>query len=189
MRHGAALWREIADFPQLWHYLFDGPFARESEFCAWIQAQTERDDALFFAIINRAGDVLGLCSFLRIDAANGSIEIGNLLFSPRLQRSREATEAMFLAMKTAFDNGFRRYEWKCNALNAPSKNAALRLGFVYEGTFRSAAVVKGRNRDTSWFSIIESEWPALKRAFESWLDERNFDENGRQIQKLSALRR
>lgn len=185
--HSAQLWPLIADFPALWDYLYDGPFATQSEFEAWLELQIARDDAQFFAICDAQNRALGLCSFLRIDPKNGSMEIGNLLFSPRLQRSREATEAMFLAMKTAFENGFRRYEWKCNALNAPSKNAALRLGFSFEGTFRSAAVVKGRSRDTSWFSLIDSEWPALEKAFEAWLSSENFDENGEQLQPLRAF--
>ena len=120
--------------------------------------------------------------------ANGSIEIGNLLYSPRLQHTRAATEAMFLLMRAAFKGGFRRYEWKCNALNAPSIAAARRLGFSYEGTFRNAAVVKGRNRDTSWFCVTDDEWPLLQSAFEKWLAPENFDAMGAQIARLQTLR-
>jgi RimJ/RimL family protein N-acetyltransferase len=116
------------------------------------------------------------------------LEVGHLKYSPRMQRSRIATEAMYLMMKRAFDAGYRRYEWKCDSLNEPSYRAALRLGFTFEGTFRQAAVYKGRNRDTSWFSILDSEWPAVERGFVRWLDDANFDAQGRQLQGLAALR-
>ena len=139
---------------------------------------------IFFAICAPAGRALGFCAYLRIDAGNGSIEIGNLLFSPALGRTRAATEAMYLAMKTVFENGFRRYEWKCNALNEPSKRAALRLGFMFEGTFGQAAIVKGRNRDTSWFSLLDGQWPARQAALEKWLEPENFDANGWQRARL-----
>ena len=182
------LWREIRDFPELWLYMNDGPFGNEAEFKLWLEDNLARDDRFFTAICDADGAIIGFCAYLRVDLVNGSIEIGNVLFSPRLQRTRAATEAMFLLMRAVFDNGFRRYEWKCNALNEPSKRAAKRLGFSYEGQFRQAAVVKGRNRDTDWFSITDGEWPARKLAFEKWLAPANFDESGGQIRKLEELR-
>jgi RimJ/RimL family protein N-acetyltransferase len=130
---------------------------------------------------------VGIASYLRIDPHNGSIEVGHINYSPLLQRTPAATEAMYLMMKNAFDLGYRRYEWKCNALNAPSRAAALRLGFSYEGIFRQAAVVKGRNRDTAWYALIDKEWPALKESYLRWLDDSNFDEQGRQRTSLSLL--
>jgi RimJ/RimL family protein N-acetyltransferase len=129
-----------------------------------------------------------VATFMRIDRANGAIEVGNINYSPLLQRKPAATEAMFLMMSRAFDElGYRRYEWKCDSLNAPSRAAALRLGFQYEGLFRQAVIYKGRNRDTTWFSMIDSEWPALRSAYEQWLAPENFDAQGRQKRKLSEL--
>ena len=188
LNHAPQLWRALADHPDLWRYLPDGPFASEADFSAWMSVQLRRDDAIFWAIENDAGAPVGLCAYLRIDPDNGSIEIGNVLFSPALQRTRAATEAMFLLMRAVFERGFRRYEWKCNALNAPSRAAARRLGFSYEGTFRNAMIVKGRNRDTDWFSITAEEWPARQSALEAWLAPENFDANGAQIARLDALR-
>ena len=173
-----------------WTYLPYGPFADERAFRAWLDAIAARDDPLFHSIIDRAsGRAVGMASYLRIDAAHGVIEVGHLHFSPALQRTAVASEAMYLMMARAFDElGYRRYEWKCNSLNAPSCAAALRFGFRYEGTFRQAQVVKGRNRDTAWYSIIDSEWPAVKAGFERWLDPGNFDARGHQRQSLAALR-
>ena len=132
-----------------------------------------------------SGRAVGVASYLRIDPAAGAIEVGHINFSPRLQRTRAATESMYLMMKRVFDElGYRRYEWKCDSLNAPSRAAALRLGFQFEGVFRQALVYKGRNRDTAWFSILDREWPALAAAFERWLDPANFDEAGRQRERL-----
>jgi RimJ/RimL family protein N-acetyltransferase len=145
-------------------------------------------DPQFHAIIDLAtGKVGGVASYLRIDPAAGSIEVGHINFSPRLQRTVAATEAMYLMMKRAFELGYRRYEWKCHALNAPSRAAAQRLGFSYEGIFRQARVDKGRNRDTAWYAAIDADWPALDRAFSSWLDPANFDEIGQQRTSLSSL--
>lgn len=155
---------------------------------AWLQQSAAKADPQFYAIVDEAsGKALGLASYLRIDPQAGSIEVGWLHFSPALQQSRLATAAMALMMGNAFALGYRRYEWKCNALNWPSRKAALRLGFSYEGTFRQARVDKGHNRDTAWFSVIDGEWPALKTAFERWLTEDNFDEQGRQRLRLSEL--
>jgi RimJ/RimL family protein N-acetyltransferase len=146
------------------------------------------DDPLFHAIIDGAtGKAIGVASFMRIDLKNGAIEVGNINYSPLLQRTRAATEAMYLMMKRAFALGYRRYEWKCDSLNASSRAAAQRLGFSYEGVFRQAVVYKGRNRDTAWYAMIESEWPALDQAFTRWLDPDNFDEQGRQRLRLSDL--
>jgi RimJ/RimL family protein N-acetyltransferase len=165
-----------------WTYLPDGPYATFEEFAGWVERARASSDPLFFAILAPAA--LGVAAYLRIAPNAGSIEVGHINFSPLLQRTRAATEAMYLMMKRAFELGYRRYEWKCDALNAPSRAAAERLGFTYEGTFRQATVYKGRNRDTAWYSIIDTEWPARRAEFERWLDPANFDEHGRQRTRL-----
>jgi RimJ/RimL family protein N-acetyltransferase len=173
---------------RMWTYLFSGPFESEAEFRAWLQPRQESDDPLFFAVVDLAtGRATGLASYLRIDPPNGVIEVGNIAFSPLLQRTPAATEAMYLMMQRAFGLGYRRYEWKCNALNAPSRRAAVRLGFRFEGIFRQAIIVKGRNRDTAWYSIVDGEWPSLAAAFEQWLAPGNFDATGCQRTSLSHL--
>ena len=153
---------------------------------AWLERTATGDDPFFHVVVDReSGRAVGVASYLRIDPAAGAIEVGHINFSPRLQRTRAATESMYLMMKRVFDElGYRRYEWKCDSLNAPSRAAALRLGFQFEGVFRQALVYKGRNRDTAWFSILDREWPALAAAFERWLDPANFDEAGRQRERL-----
>lgn len=172
----------------MWTYLPVGPFADRVSFDAFILKSSKSVDPQFYAIIDlKSGKAVGFSSFMRIDPMVGCIEVGFLTFSPLMQRSTVSTEAMYLMMKRAFELGYRRYEWKCNACNEPSKTAALRLGFTYEGLFRQAIVVKGRNRDTAWYSIIDSEWPGLKAAFERWLDPANFDADGRQIVPLREL--
>lgn len=172
----------------MWTYLLSGPFASLAEYRTWLEAKQASDDPLFFAIVDGATRLaVGLASYLRIDAANGSMEVGHLQFSPLLQRTAAATEAMYLMMKQAFELGYRRYEWKCDALNAASRRAAERLGFSFEGIFRQAVVYKGRNRDTAWYSIIDKEWPAIDAAYRQWLDPANFDEAGQQRSSLSAL--
>ena len=133
------------------------------------------------------GNAVGVASYMRIDAANGAIEVGHINYSPPLQRTRAATEAMYLMMQRVFELGYRRYEWKCDSLNAASRAAAQRLGFSYEGVFRQAVVYKGRNRDTAWYAMIDSEWPALREAYRQWLDPANFDAQGRQRLRLSDL--
>jgi RimJ/RimL family protein N-acetyltransferase len=169
-------------------YLFDGPFESRESYTAWLETKARDSDQLFHAIVSASsGEAVGIASYLRITPAHGTIEVGNIHFSPLLQRTPAATEAMYLMMKRAFDLGYRRYEWKCNALNAPSRAAAQRLGFSFEGIFRQAVVVKGRNRDTAWYAAIDSEWPALESAFLQWLDPANFDDNGRQRVRLSDL--
>jgi RimJ/RimL family protein N-acetyltransferase len=172
-----------------WTYLPYGPFASAADYARWVAWAAEQRDPQFFAIVDRASErAVGVASYLRIEPAMGVIEVGHLAFSPLLQRKPAATEAMVLMMRRAFEElGYRRYEWKCDSLNAPSRRAAERLGFTYEGTFRQMHVIKGRNRDTAWFSILDSEWPALRKAFEGWLDPGNFDADGRQRRSLGEL--
>ena len=171
-----------------WAYLPYGPFQTPGAYIEWMTAAVSKDDPFFHAIIDRATNApVGVASYLRIDPAAGSIEVGHIHYSPKLQRTVAATEAMYLMMKRAFELGYRRYEWKCHALNAASRAAAQRLGFSYEGVFRQARVDKGRNRDTAWYACIDKEWSALDRAFRAWLDPSNFDANGRQRVRLSDL--
>lgn len=171
---------------RMWTYLPYGPFASFPEYSRWLESMAGAEDPCFFSVLDGAsGKAVGLASFLRIDPLNGVIEVGHLAFSPLLQRKPLATEAMYLMMRAAFDWGYRRYEWKCHALNAPSRRAAERLGFQYEGLFRQAAVVKGRSRDTAWYSILDSEWPRLRARFERWLDPANMDAHGQQVRRLS----
>ena len=171
------------------HARFAGPFAEFGSYRSWLEQAAGADDPLFHTIIDRETDkAVGVAAFMRMDRANGVIEVGNINYSPLLQRKPAATEAMFLMMRRAFaELGYRRYEWKCDSLNAPSRAAALRLGFRFEGIFRQAVVYKGRNRDTAWFSIIDREWPALRTAYEQWLAPANFDAEGRQRRRLGAL--
>jgi len=170
-----------------WTYLPYGPFTEISTFKSWLENTCQNQDPLFHTIIdNDSIAAVGLASYLRIEPAHGVIEVGHIHFSPKIQRSRVATEAMYLMMKRVFDElGYRRYEWKCDALNQPSRNAALRFGFQFEGIFRQATMYKNRNRDTAWFAIIDKDWPKQKAAFEQWLNPGNFDESGMQIRKLS----
>ena len=190
-RHCAELFEAYADDHEgrTWTYLAYGPFASFHAFRDLMRAHFSGEDPLCHAIVDRpAGRAAGIASFMRIDPAMGTIEVGSIAYSPRLQRSRAATESMYLMMRRAFDElGYRRYEWKCDALNAASRRAAERLGFRFEGIFRQAIVYKGRNRDTAWYSILDREWPALRAAFERWLDDANFDRDDRQRERLSAL--
>lgn len=171
---------------RIWTYLPYGPFRAVEEVDAWMRATCLGDDPVFYVIVEQAtGKAVGVASYLRIEPATGVIEVGHINYAPALQRTRGATEAMYLMMARVFDElGYRRYEWKCDALNAPSRAAAERLGFSYEGLFRQATMYKGRNRDTAWYSIIDTEWPRIKAAFEAWLDVANFDAEGRQKQPL-----
>jgi RimJ/RimL family protein N-acetyltransferase len=188
-RHTADLYAaNSADSGRMWTYLPYGPFADLGDYRAWVARVSQGDDPLFFAIIEAASQAaIGVSSLMRIDPSNGTIEVGHIAYSPRLQRTPAATEAMFLLMLYAFELGYRRYEWKCDALNAPSRAAAQRLGFSYEGIFRQAVVYKGRSRDTAWYAIIDTEWPALRAAFKLWLEPPNFDADGRQRARLSNL--
>ncbi|MFZ1344070.1 GNAT family N-acetyltransferase [Thiothrix eikelboomii] len=173
---------------RLWTYLPYGPFTDLTHFTAWLKQQVGSKDPFFYSILDQTSQALGMASYLRIDPTHGVIEVGHINFSPALQKTRAATETMYLMMRYAFEElGYRRYEWKCDALNAPSRQAALRLGFSFEGIFRQAAVYKGRNRDTAWFSILDSEWPVLKTKFETWLAASNFDALGNQLQPLNRL--
>ena len=169
-----------------WTYLGNDPFERLEDYRAWAEASAKSEDPLFHTIVDlTTGKAVGVASYLRIDPANGVIEVGHINYSPLLQRHPGATEAMFLMMRRAFDElGYRRYEWKCDSRNAPSRAAALRLGFTYEGLFRQAIVTKGRNRDTAWYSIIDKEWPALRSAYEAWLASTNFNDAGQQKRRL-----
>jgi RimJ/RimL family protein N-acetyltransferase len=174
---------------RLWDYLFDGPFPDSQAFRAYLQRLAASEDPLFFAILNRtSGSAVGHAAYMRIEPAHRVIEVGSILYTPQLQQTAGATEAMYLMARHVFEElGYRRYEWKCNALNAPSRRAALRLGFTFEGIFRQHMVVKGRNRDTAWFSMLDSEWPVRKANFERWLDPSNFGGDGRQKLSLSGL--
>jgi RimJ/RimL family protein N-acetyltransferase len=171
-----------------WTYLPNGPFGSIESYREWVAEASMSVDPQYYAIIDvQSGRAVGVAAYLRIVPASGSIEVGWLNFSPLLQQTAAATEAMYLMMQHVFALGYRRYEWKCNALNAPSRAAAQRLGFSYEGLFRQAIVVKGRNRDTAWYSVIDGEWPLLKQSFERWLAAENFDAAGRQRISLSSL--
>ncbi|MDK3073216.1 GNAT family protein [Sedimentitalea sp. JM2-8] len=186
--HAAPLFAAYAGHDAIWDYMPCGPFGTEAQYRDWVRETVANPAHMFYAIRDReTGEIGGVASYLRIDPAAGSIEVGNIAYGPSLQRTRAATETMTLMMGWAFDAGYRRYEWKCNALNAPSRRAAQRLGFSYEGVFRQALVVKGRNRDTAWFAAIDKEWPALRDAFGQWLDPANFDGSGRQITPLGRL--
>ena len=187
-RHAAELHAANTASDAIWDYLPYGPFATLPDYRAWADAVAGQPDPFFYALRDRAtGRAAGVASFLRITPAAGTIEVGHIALSPQLQRTPAATEAMALMMGWAFAAGYRRYEWKCDALNLPSRRAAARLGLSYEGTFRQAAVIKGRNRDTAWFAAIDSEWPRLSAAFARWLSPANFDASGRQRESLSSL--
>nr|WP_233491787.1 GNAT family protein [Nioella nitratireducens] len=188
--HAADLHRANSADDAIWDYLPYGPFSSAAAYHRWARQITSGDDPLFYAVQSvETGHFCGVASYLRITPDMGTIEVGHINFAPELQRSRAATEALFLMMQWAFDAGYRRFEWKCDALNFPSRRAAQRLGFSYEGTFRQAAIVKGRNRDTAWFACIDSEWPALREAYRAWLDPSNFRADGQQVERLSDLTR
>lgn len=170
---------------ELWRYLFTGPYPGEAAFREYLDQRAAAEDPLFFTILDASGAPAGYASLMRIEPAHRVIEIGNILYLPSLQRTAGATEAMYLFARYIFDDlGYRRYEWKCDSRNEPSRSAALRLGFTFEGIFRQHMLVKGRNRDTAWYSMLDGEWPARKQAFEKWLDPANFSE-GRQRSSLS----
>ena len=171
-----------------WIYLPYGPFISIKKYSEWIKTVENGNDPVFFAIIRKTDfKAVGVASYLRVKPNSGSIEVGHINYSPLLQNSTEGTEAMYLMMKWVFENGYRRYEWKCNALNIKSRNAAQRLGFSYEGIFRQMLISKGRNRDTAWFAIIDKEWEDLKKCFEIFLSEDNFSKDGIPLVSLSSL--
>jgi RimJ/RimL family protein N-acetyltransferase len=192
-RHGASLWRETHGPGQhaRWQYLFEAPHPNEPAFRAQLAHKAQSDDPLFYAIVDQRSDqALGYATLMRIDAAHRCIEVGNIVYGAGLQRTAGATETQYLLMHYVFDDlGYRRYEWKCNALNAPSRRAAERLGFRFEGVFRQHMIVRGRNRDTAWYAILDREWPAMKAAFDRWLAPANFDAAGRQQRSLETIRR
>jgi RimJ/RimL family protein N-acetyltransferase len=188
-RHAAALWQAVKGHDELWTWLFDGPYASETDLRQAIEVKQAAAGFVFLAIVPVAtGQAAGWASYLRMEPAHGVIEVGNILLSPALQRTTAATEAMYLMARHVFDDlGYRRYEWKCNAENLPSRRAAERLGFAFEGIFRQHMVIKGRNRDTAWFAMLDREWPARKRAFEAWLEPANFDAEVCQRRRLGSF--
>ena len=187
-RHGPALWEALREAPgSVWTYMTFGPFERYGEFAGALDAIAAPADWLpYTAMVD--GEPLGFASYLRIEPGAGCIEIGSITWAPSMQRTTSSTEALHLMIAHAFDLGYRRCEWKCDDLNAPSRSAALRLGFTYEGTFRQATHYKGRNRDTAWYSIIDREWPPLDQAFQRWLAPQNFDSAGSQLETLERMR-
>jgi RimJ/RimL family protein N-acetyltransferase len=186
--HAALLYRAYDGHPEVWTYMPVGPFSSSAQFHRWTRDAQDSQDPQFLAIYNKdSGAFEGVMSYLRINTDAGSIEIGFISMSPALQRTRAATEAIFLTMKWAFENGYRRFEWKCDSCNRPSRAAAQRFGLSFEGVFRQHMVVKGRNRDTAWFAAIDTEWSALREAYMTWLAPTNFDSSGQQIERLSDL--
>jgi RimJ/RimL family protein N-acetyltransferase len=189
--HAQALWEgtQGAENERLWTYVFAGPFPDRADFETYLIQRAAAEDPLSFAILDHAsGRAVGLAALMRIEPEHRSIEVGSILHTPVLQRTRGATEAMYLIARHVFEElGYRRYEWKCNALNETSRRAALRLGFTFEGVFRQHMIVKGRNRDTAWFSMLDCEWPKRKAGFERWLNPSNFDATGRQRSSLVVV--
>jgi RimJ/RimL family protein N-acetyltransferase len=187
-RHGDALWQSSGgtEHQELWRYLHSGPFAERAAFDEYLNAKAASEDPMYFALVDCAtGRAAGHASYMRIDAGQRVIEVGGILYTPALQKTRAATEAMYLMARNAFEDlGYRRYEWKCNVLNDASQSAARRLGFSFEGVFRQHMIVKGQSRDTAWFSMLDREWPERKREFERWLAPENFDGTGRQKTRL-----
>jgi RimJ/RimL family protein N-acetyltransferase len=186
--HAPALFAANRESDAIWDYLPYGPFADEASYAAWVSSMAAKPDPLFFALVDRASGLPGgVMSLLRITPAAGSIEVGHICLAPRIQRTRAASEAVFLLADWSFREGYRRFEWKCDALNRPSRRAAERFGFSYEGVFRQATVVKGRNRDTAWFAMTDGDWRCLRPAWQSWLEPANFDEEGCQKRTLGSL--
>jgi RimJ/RimL family protein N-acetyltransferase len=186
--HDAALWKAVEGHDDIWAYMSYGPFPDFAAFSAWLAGRVQLDDPYSYAVVTRSGEALGIATLMEIRPATRVCEVGNILYGPTLQRTPLATEAQYLLARYVFETlGYRRYEWKCNALNAPSCRAALRFGFTFEGIFRQHMIVKGRNRDTAWYSMLDSEWPARKDAFERWLAPDNFDSEGRQRTSLSVV--
>src|SRR5450631_344082 len=186
-RHGDSLWEAVQGHPHLWTYMAFGPFADAASFSDWLASRQLSSDPFFYAIVQPSGRAVGLAALMSIRPEMRVIEVGNILLSPRLQRTPLATEAQYLLARYVFETlGYRRLEWKCNALNAASRRAALRFGFTFEGIFRQHMIVKGRNRDTAWFAMMDHEWPAVRTGFEGWLAAENFDAAGRQRAKLAV---
>jgi RimJ/RimL family protein N-acetyltransferase len=186
--HGASLFALSKAHDDIWTYLGYGPFVDEPAFLEWLSEREASRDPWFYAFVNRhTEEALGMGAFMRLDATHGVIEIGHIWMTPPLQRTRESTEVIYLMMRHCFDDlKVRRLEWKCDSLNAPSRRAAARFGYSYEGTFRQHFIIKGRNRDTAWFAMMDHEWPDVKARFESWLAASNFDAKGVEIAKLQV---
>ncbi|TBW40773.1 N-acetyltransferase [Siculibacillus lacustris] len=189
-RHGHDLFTAVDGHDSVWTYLGYGPFENESAFLSWLTGREALTDPLYYSVIDTAsGRAVGVLTLMETRPAFGVVEIGHIFFAPVLQRTRAATEAIFLAMRHVFDDlGYRRFEWKCDALNAPSRAAAIRFGFTFEGIFRQHVVVKGRNRDTAWYAITDKDWPAVRAGFQAWLRPENFDAVGHQKAALGDLR-
>lgn len=188
-RDSMALWRVLSDHDESWPYMSYGPFSDAGAFLNFLVGIEAGNDPYYYAILNPGGDAVGWASLMEIRPAQRVIEVGSIVYSPELQRTALATEAQYLLARYAFETlGYRRYEWKCDALNAASRRAAERLGFSFEGIFRQHKIVKGRNRDTAWFAMLDAEWPQAKAALERWLDPANFDAGGRQRRSLEAIR-
>jgi len=187
--HDSSLWDALKSHGRIWTYMSSyGPFADFPAFSAWVGSRLPLDDPYSYAVVDKSGRAVGIAALMEIRPVMRSIEVGHIVYSPALQRTQLATEAQYLLARYAFETlGYRRYEWKCNALNAASHRAALRYGFVYEGILRQHTIAKGRNRDTAYFSMLDSEWPARKAAFERWLAPENFDSEGRQKAKLGEI--
>ncbi len=187
-RHSDALWEAVQGHPMLWTYMAFGPFAEHAGLSDWLTSRRNSADPYFYAIVDLAGRAVGLAALMSIRPEMRVVEVGNILLSPRLQRTALATEAQYLLARHSFETlGYRRYEWKCDALNAASRHAALRLGFRYEGTFRDHMIIKGRSRDTAWFAMLATDWPERKAAFERWLHPQNFAADGTQRERLAAF--
>jgi RimJ/RimL family protein N-acetyltransferase len=190
VRHAESLWWASKDHDTVWTYMAYGPFRDEKSFFEWIEERVVLIDPFSYAVIDRTSDrAVGIVALMEIRPAMRVIEIGNIVYTPLLQRTAAATEAQYLMARYVFEQlRYRRYEWKCNARNAPSRRAAARFGFTYEGDFRQHMIVKGRNRDTSWFAMLDGEWPAAKSAYEAWLSPGNFDDDGMQKRPLAIAR-
>jgi RimJ/RimL family protein N-acetyltransferase len=189
-RDGAALWDAVRGDAAIWNYMAYGPFPDEPAFAAWLASREKLQDPYSYSVLDPSRRALGIVTLMEIRPAMRVIEVGNIVYGSPLQRTPLATEAQYLLARYVFQTlGYRRYEWKCNALNEPSRRAALRFGFRFEGVFRQHMIVKGRNRDTAWFSMLDSEWPERRRAFEAWLAPENFDAAGRQRTSLATLNR
>ncbi len=189
-RHGPDLWEQVDTHDALWTYMGYGPFAQGADFLTWVRERAELADPFSYAVVAAGGRALGIVTLMEIRPEMRVIEVGNIVYGPALQRTALATRVQYLLARHVFETlGYRRYEWKCNALNAPSRAAALRYGFTFEGIFRQHMIVKGRNRDTAWYAMLDTEWPARKRAFERWLAPENFDPAGHQKARLADLMR
>ncbi|HVT56160.1 MAG TPA: GNAT family protein [Xanthobacteraceae bacterium] len=188
-RVASGCWSAVKDRPELWTYVFYGPFPDEHAFFNFVSEIEQSEDPCYYAIFDRDGRACGWASLMRIQPAARVIEVGSIVYAPALQRTPLATEVQYLLARYVFEIlGYRRYEWKCDALNARSRRAAERFGFTFEGIFKQHMIVKGRNRDTAWFAMLDSEWPRVKAAFERWLDPGNFGEDGHQRRSLEEIR-